>query len=332
MRVYGVDMSYSDGTNEKRHRKYLFALASVEGIGAVRIKRLLTRFGSIERVFEAELVEIAQLPQFNPILATRILTMRNRFAEIQQKMEELADQSIDILFPEDAEYPALLKLVPDAPPILCRVGKLSEVDDQCVAIVGSRYPAAESINVTLGLSIRLVEAGYKIVSGLANGIDTSAHYGALGINGTTIGVLSTDFASIYPSDNLKLAEQIQERGCLLSEHPFPTAPSPANFVLRNRIISGICKATIVVETPKDGGAMHAARYTQLQDRYVIACQWNPNNKQSDGTRQLISRGALPFLPNQLDTVVELLTDPERHQNQQFGTSVEQMGLFGHQEN
>ncbi len=324
-------MSHSTETDEKRHREYLFALASVEGIGAVRFKRLLARFGSVERIFEAELVEIAQLPHFNPILATRVLTSRNKLAELRQKLEELTNQGIEVLFPEDAKYPTLLKSVPDAPTVLCRAGKLSEVNEQCVAIVGSKRPAVESINVTLELSIRLVEAGFTVVSGLASGIDTNAHYGALGINGTTIGVVSTDLSSIYPSENRELAVKIYEAGCLFSEHPFPTSPTPANLVLRNRIISGLSMATVVVETSKEGGAMHTARYAQLHDRPVFACQWNAHNQYSEGTRQLIRSGALPFLPDQLGAVVDILTHPERLQNAIIGTTIEQMPLFERQE-
>lgn len=320
-------MTHSTETEEKRHREYLFALASVEGIGAVRIKRLLTRFGSVQRIFEAELVEIAQLPHFNPILASRILTVRNRFAELREKLDELANQGIEVLFPEDAEYPTLLKSLPNAPTVLCRVGKLSEVSERCVAIVGTERPTVEAINVTLDLSIRLVEAGFTIVSGLANGIDTNAHYGALGVNGTTIGVLSADFSSIYPPENHELAMKIHETGCLFSEHPFPTPPTPANLVLRNRIISGLSMATVVIETSEKGGAMHTAKYAQRQDRPVFACQWDKHNQQSDGTRQLIKTGSLSFLPDQLGTVIDMLMHPERLQNQVIGTSAEQIALF-----
>ncbi len=322
-------MSHSTETNEKKHREYLFALASIKEIGAVRLKRLLTRFGSVERIFDAELVEIAQLPHFNPILASRILTVRNRFAELRQKLEALNNQGIEVIFPEDAEYPAVLKSVPDAPTVLCRIGELSEMNEQCVAIVGSNRPTVDSINVTLGLSIRLAEAGFTIVSGLASGIDTNAHYGALGVNGTTIGVVSTDLSSIYPPENHELAMKICETGYVFSEHPFPASPTPANLVLRNRIISGLSKAIVVVETSKEGGAMHTARYAQLQDRPVLACQWNSHSQHSEGTRQLIRSGALPFLPDQLDTVVDILTHPERLQNHIIGTSIEQMTLFEH---
>lgn len=323
-------MTYSTETDKKKQREYLFALASVEGVGPVRINRLLTRFGNVERVFDAELVEIAQLPQFNPTLALRILTVRKRLTELRQKLDELADQNIIVLFPEDNEYPPLLKTIPDAPTVLCRVGKLSEVSDKCVAIVGTKRPSAESINVTLELSMRLVEAGFTVVSGLANGIDTTAHSGALEVNGTTIAVLSTDLSSVYPVENAALAEKICETGCLFSEHPFKVSPTPANLVLRNRIISGLSTATVVVETSKEGGAMHTARYAQRQDRPVLACQWDADYRQSDGTRQLINKGAISFLPNQLDTVIDMLTNPERLENRSVGTSAEQMALFDNQ--
>ena len=319
-------------TDKKREREYLFALASVDGIGAVRINRLLARFGSVEHIFEAELHEIAQLPHFNPILASRILTVRKKFTELQQKLEELTEHGITVLFRYDNEYPTLLKSVPDAPIVLCRVGELSDVNENTVAIVGSTQPTAEAINVTLDLAIRLVQSGFTIVSGLANGVDTNAHYGALGINGKTVGVVAADFSSIFPPENHELAVSIYEKGCLFSEHPFPTPPTPANLVMRNRIISGLSIATVVIETSKEGGAMHTARYAELQDRTVFACQWSSGKNQSDGTHQLVKTGAIPFLPNQLDTVIDMLKYPENLQKENIGSGAEQITLFDNQEN
>ena len=320
-------MPHSTESDEKRHREYLFALASVDGIGPVRIKRLLKRFGKVEQIFDAEIVEIAQLPQFNHTLALRILAIPNRLAELRQKLDGLANQGISVLYPDDTAYPTLLKSVPDAPTVLCRAGAVSDVSEKCVAIVGTKHPTVDSINVTLGLAIRLVEAGFTIVSGLAKGIDTTAHSGTLESSGTTICVLSTNLSTIYPPENYTLARRIFETGCLFSEHPFPTPPTPANLVLRNRIISGLSMATVVVETPKDGGAMHTARYAELQDRPVFACQWGTQNEKSDGTRHLINKGAFSFLPDQLEKVVDMLEQPENLQNHTLGSSAEQIELF-----
>lgn len=324
-------MPHTSESDVKRHREYLFALASVDGIGPVRIKCLIERFGNVEQIFEAEIVEIAQLPQFNHTLALRILAIPNRLEALRQKLDEIADQGISVLIPDDTEYPTLLKSVRDAPTVLCRVGELSDIGEKCVAIVGTKHPTVASIDVTLGLTIRLVEAGFTVVSGLANGIDTAAHSGTLESIGTTIAVLSTDLSTIYPPENNTLARKIFETGCLFSEHPFPTQPTPANLVLRNRIISGLSMATVVVETPKDGGAMHTARYAELQDRPVFACNWRTENQKSDGTRHLINKGAFSFLPDQLDKVVDMLEHPENLQNHSEQTTAEQIELFKHKE-
>ena len=312
---------------EKTRLEYWFALAAVEDLGGMRIKRLLTRFGSVSRIFEAELPEIARLPSFNPVLASRILTVARNFPHLRERLKALNSENVEVLCPEDATYPRQLKSLSDAPAILCRVGKLSEVSEQCVAIVGSKHPTIEGIQVTLGLAIRLVEAGFTVVSGVANGVDTNAHSGALGVKGTTIGVLSADFSSIYPPENSELAAKIYETGCLFSEHPFPTMPSPGNLIQRNRIISGLSMATIVIESHKTGGAMHAARYAQLQDRPVLACRWETHRELSAGPLALIKTGAFPFLPTELDKVVDALTYPEHLERHTLGASSTQMALF-----
>ncbi len=320
-------MSNYTNSEERKHQEYLFALNSVEGIGPVRIKNLLKHFGTVERIFEAEIYEIAQLPRFNPILATRILTARKQLDQYRQKFDELTDQGIEILFKEDNRYPTLLKLLPDAPILLCKIGKLSEVTDKCIAIVGSSKPTPEAIEVTLNLSMRLANAGFTIVSGLAAGIDATAHYGTLCVGGTTIGVIATDLSYTYPPQNKELAKQICETGCIFSEHPYPTKPTPTYLVMRNRIITGISMATIVIETAIDNGAMHTARYAERQDRPVFACQWNLQNEHRAGTRQLIAKGAIPFQPNQLDFVENLLKEPDKLKSHIIGTSAEQTQLF-----
>lgn len=324
LKSFALGMSHLE---EKTRLEYWLALASVEGLGGVRIKRLLTRFGSVSSIFKAELLEIARLPSFNPVLASRILTVAGNFPTLRERLKALNSQNVEVLCPEDAMYPRQLKSLSDAPAILCRVGKLSEVSERCVAIVGCKQPTIEGIQVTLGLAIRLVEAGFTIVSGLASGVDTNAHYGALGVDGATIGVLSADFSSIYPPENRELAEKIYETGCLFSEHPFPTAPSPGNLIQRNRIISGLSMATIVIESHKTGGAMHTARYAQLQDRPVLACRWETHHELSEGPLALIKTGAFSFLPTELDKVVDALMHPEHIERHTIGTSSKQMALF-----
>ena len=323
----------ADG-KEKTPLEYWLALSSVEGLGSVRIKRLIARFGSVKAIFEAELPEIARLPSFNPVLASRILTVAGNFSTFRERLNALSNQQIRVMCLEDPTYPAQLKTLPDAPGILCRVGKLTEIDEQCVAIVGTRQPSTEAIDLTLALATQLVLAGFTIVSGLASGIDAAAHSGALASMGKTVGVVGTDLSSIYPARNNPLAMQIYENGCLLSEHPFRTSPSPGNLVQRNRIISGLSVATIVIESHKTGGAMHAARYAQRQDRALLACRWEgavtgktKKNEAHEGPRELIRGGAFPFAPTEIDKVVDVLLHPEQLETYMSGTSSEQMGLF-----
>ena len=214
-------------SQEKPPLEYWLALASVEGLGSVRIRRLIARFGSAQAIFEAELPEIARLPSFNPVLASRILTVSGNFPTFRERLDALRDQEVRVMCPEDAIYPSQLKHLPDAPGILCSVGTLTEVDERCVAIVGSKDPSIEGIQLTLSLATQLVLAGFTVVSGLAAGIDTYAHSGALAGMGKTIGVVGTDLSAIYPTRNNPLAMKVYEHGCLFSEHPFPTTPSPA---------------------------------------------------------------------------------------------------------
>ena len=314
-------------SEKKTPLEYWLALASVEGLGSVRIRRLITRFGSAQAIFEAELPEIARLPSFNPVLASRILTISGNFPTFRERLDALKAQEVRVMCPEDTCYPSQLKELPDAPGILCSVGTLTELDERCVAIVGSKAPSIEGIQLTLSLATQLVLAGFTVVSGLAAGIDTYAHSGALAGMGKTVGVIGTDLSAIYPAQNNPLAMKVYEHGCLFSEHPFPTTPSPGNLIQRNRIISGLSMATIIVEAPKTGGAMHTARYAQRQDRAVLACRWDTQSPLSEGPRELIRTGAFPFAPTEVDKVVDVLTHPEHLETYASGAASEQMGLF-----
>ncbi len=309
-------------------QEFWFALASIDGVGPMRIKRLLNRFGTVEAVFDAELSEIARVPLFNPLLAARILKARIRVAEFRRHIKWFKSRGIDILCVEEEDYPTQLKEILNAPAILCKKGNLSQVSEKAVAIVGTTTPTELGILTTLELSTRLVRAGLTIVSGLARGIDTSAHLGALSANGTTVGVVGSDLFSIYPSEHRELADQICENGALFSEHPFTTQPTPANLILRNRIISGLSIATIVVESNENGGAVRTAAFASEQGRLVFACNWAGHSRLSEGPRKLIQQGAYPISPDRLDKVVEVLSDPNRLEKiQSAHLTGEQMNLF-----
>ena len=309
-------------------QEFWFALASVDGVGPMRIKRLINRFGTIEAIFDAELPEIARVPLFNPLLAARILKARIRVAEFRRHIKWFKSRGIDILCVEEDGYPSQLKEISNAPAILCKKGNLSQVSEKTVAIVGTTDPTDLGIRTTLELSTRLVQAGVTVVSGLAKGTDASAHWGALYANGTTVGVVGSDLLSIYPSEKQELANQICEDGALFSEHPFTTQPTPANLILRNRLISGLSIATIVVEEKENGGAIRTAAFALEQERLVFACNWENRSRLSEGPRKLIQQGAYPISPNQLDKVVDVLSNPDRlREIQAAHLTGEQMALF-----
>ena len=309
-------------------QEFWFALASVDGVGPMRIKRLLNRFGTIEAIFDAELSEIARVPLFNPLLAARILKARIRVAEFRRHIKWFKSRGIDILCVEEDDYPSQLKEISNAPAILCKKGNLSQVSEKAVAIVGTTTPTDLGILATLELSTRLTQAGVTVVSGLAEGIDTSAHLGALYANGTTVGVVGSDLLSIYPNEKRELADRICENGALFSEHPFTTQPTPANLIRRNRLISGLAIATIVVEAEENGGAVSTARFALEQERFVCAYNWNDRSRLSEGPRKLIQQGAYPISPDQLDKIVDVLSNPDHLEKIQAAhLTGEQMDLF-----
>ena len=307
--------------------EYWLALTSVKGLGGTKIKTLMAHFGTVEAIFEAELPEIAQLPSLGPVLASRILTTARNLPNFREHLRVLKDQGIRITCLEDPDYPQQLKNLPDAPGLLCSTGALTEIDEKSVAIVGTRKPTSEGIVLTLSLATQLALAGFTVVSGLAAGIDTYAHYGALAGTGKTIGVIATDLSAVSRHQNNQLATRIYEMGCLMSEHPFPARPSAANLISRNRIISGLSMATIVVESPKTGGTMHTARYAERQGRPILACRWNTQLPEHEGPQKLIKTGAFPFVPTEVDKVIKVLKHPEQLETYASGEKSEQMGLF-----
>ena len=310
-------------------QEFWFALASVDGVGPMRIKRLLNRFGTIEAIFDAELSDIARIPLFNPLLATRILKARIRVAEFRRHIKWFKSRGIDILCVEEENYPSQLKEIPNAPAILCKKGNLSQVSEKTVAIVGATDPTQSGILTTLELSRHLAQAGLMIVSGLAKGIDTSAHLGALSANGTTIGVVGKPI--YFRSTRAKIENS--QIGYVRTAHFFP------NTLLRpNRhppILSFETGSSVdwqwqlsLLNRKRTVGQFATADFALEQGRLVFACNWKGHSRLSEGPRKLIQRGAYPISPDQLDKIVDVLSDPdciEKIQSAQL--TGEQMDLF-----
>jgi DNA processing protein len=291
-------------------RAYWLALASVDGVGRQRLKQLIERFGSLEQVFEASISQIACLPKLNPVLAAKILRAGKRLGNFQRQINWFKSKGIEILCLEDEQYPVLLKEISAAPLILCKKGNLAKIRSRAVAIVGTRTPTKDGLAVTRKLAAILASEGFVIVSGLAKGIDTAAHQGAIDVNGVTVGVLGCDLQTIYPPENRQLAASICANGALVSEHPFKTQPTAANLIQRNRIISGLALGTIVMEANQNGGAIHTAKFAQKQNRRLYAYDWSLEHQLASGPVKLLKDGAIGIEMQNVSTLLDDLLKAE----------------------
>lgn len=205
----------------------------------------------------------------------------------------------------DAAYPALLREIYDPPPVLFVRGKLHpDAGDASVTIVGSRASSPRGSALARSLSRDLAAAGATIVSGLARGIDSAAHRGALDAGGRTIAVLGSGLDRIYPRENESLVGAIAERGAVVSEFPLGTAPTPGNFPRRNRVLAGWSRAVVVVEAARRSGALVTARVALEEGRDVLAVPGHPGDAASVGTNQLIFDGA-PLVRDAADVALHL---------------------------
>ena len=192
---------------------------------------------------------------------------------------------------DDNAYPELLRQIADAPALLYASGDVSLLHEPQIAVVGSRHCTPGGAQNAFDFSLQLAAAGFTITSGMALGIDSAAHRGALGSGGKTIAVTGTGLDLVYPGRNQKLAREILERGLMVSEFPLETPARPANFPQRNRIISGLSLATLVVEAARRSGSLITARLAAEQGREVLAVPGSIHNPQSRGCHQLIRDGA-----------------------------------------
>jgi DNA processing protein len=263
---------------------------------------LLQRFGSFDALAKASLRAIAGTEGFQEVLARGVHAFLRDDAQ-RESMEKIIErnrvwadrQGAALLTYLDPHFPVLLKRIYDAPLFLFRKGEMSATDDRALAVVGTRVPSEYGRKAAAFISKELAEAGITTVSGLALGIDTVAHAASLSSGGRTVAVLGSGLANVYPASNRRLAEQIAEQGCLLSELPLEAQPDAVNFPRRNRIISGLSAATIVVESGVKGGAMITAELALDQNRDVFAVPGSIFNPNSAGTNLLLKKGvAHPF--------------------------------------
>lgn len=245
------------------------ALSLVRSIGGRTFRALLDRFGTPQDVLAAAPQHLRTVRGIGPMLTAAIGTVD--LPRIQHDLAAWEAAGIRVLDWHDPAYPARLKSLPDAPPTLFVKGRWPLTASRMVALVGTRSPTAAAVNVTQQLGFDLADAGIAVVSGLALGIDVSAHRVALASpSGLTVAVLGSGVLNIYPPENREIARAIEQRGALICEQRPDAQVNASALVARNRIISGLCEAIVIVQTDIDGGALHAARFAQTQGRTVYA--------------------------------------------------------------
>jgi DNA processing protein len=286
-------------------REAWLTLALTPGIGPTRFQSLIRAFGSPNGALSAPFALLCTVPGISRASATAIRdgAQRRIGAGAQESVEKLGARTI--LF-TDAEYPALLREIADPPMVLFAWGRCdilgASTEDSlpaplrpCASIVGTRHPSDYGTAVTKGAATACANAGLVVVSGMARGCDAIAHSAALDAGGTTIGVLGNGFGVIYPAANRSLYERVRAEGLLLSEFPPGERPHAGSFPRRNRIISGLARATLVVEAGETSGALITAGFAVDQGREVLAVPGRIVDANSTGTNRLLRDGATPYL-------------------------------------
>lgn len=270
-------------------RVYWLALHRAPGVGPRRFQKLLEHFGSARATFEAGVEDLVGAGIREADLSSYL--QKPDWGAVERDLAWLNRPDRQLLRLTDATYPVRLRQIANPPPLLFVQGDLASLNDPQLAIVGSRNPTTHGEQIAFDFSKSLARSGLIITSGLALGIDAAAHRGALAAGGITIAVAATGLDRIYPARNQELAWRIIEQGAIVSEFPVDTPILAQNFPQRNRIISGLCLGTLVVEARARSGSLMTARYALEQGREVFAVPGAINNPLVRGCHALIREGA-----------------------------------------
>jgi DNA processing protein len=288
--------------NNSALTKTAIELSLLPGIGCLSQNRIWKNLPDASRIFSMDMEALASLGI--PQEANAIIRSRG----YQAMAEEIYDWSIregcQILLKGNTGYPELLEEIYDPPLILYARGRLETLQQPRIAIVGTRKPTIYGLQMAQGIAADLGCRGISVVSGLARGIDAAAHRGSIENKGTTIAVLGCGIDVVYPREHRQLTDKIVQNGLLLTEFPPGTSPSPQNFPVRNRIISGLSLGTIIIEASEYSGSLITARLAMEQNREIYALPGNLTSPQSFGPNFLIKQGA-KLIQSWRDIVEEL---------------------------
>jgi DNA processing protein len=279
------------------------ALHLIPGLGNLTFKKLLEKFGNPARVLGAPMPELLEVEGLRKEIARRI-SRKEFFPAPSKVLRSLERWGAKMVIYKDPAYPDALKEIHDPPMVLYLRGCDIPKKACFLAIVGSRGPTPYGLRVAENLSQGLARRGVGIVSGLARGIDSAAHWGCLGGHGFTVAVLGTGIDMVYPASNKKLFEDIAMKGAVITEFPPGTPPEPRNFPIRNRIISGLSRGVVVVEATMNSGSLITASVALEQGREVYAVPGSVQSFKSRGCHFLIKQGA-KLVENADDVLDEL---------------------------
>ncbi len=305
---------------------YWVALHSVPGIGSILMKRLLERFQTPEAVFRGSVKELMEVEGLGEKIAHEIRKGPSE-SLVRRELSKVEHSGGKIITIQDDAYPSRLRNIYDPPPLLYVKGDLKEVDELAVAIVGSRKTNPYGRYITERISKDLVRHGVTIVSGMARGIDSVAHWGAVSEGGRTIAVLGCGIDVIYPRENRTLYTKIIEQGAVLSEFPMGSPPEGSHFPKRNRIISGLSIGVVVVQASADSGSLITANYALEQGREVFAIPGNVGMDGSRGTNRLIKEGA-KLVESSDDILEEILPQWQREKTSSEALRPKEPELIG----
>jgi len=270
-------------------QEYILILNSIPELGPIKIKRLIEYFGDFSRIFKASTVELQKIEGIGKQLSNSIKNWKD-LLNLKKECNLIEKYNIKIVTYTDPSYPKLLKEIYDPPIVLYTKGKIY-LNNNNIAIVGSRKASNYGLNTAKHLAEQLSNNGFTVVSGFARGIDTAAHRGAISGTGGTIAVFGNGIDRIYPPENYNFMEEMLENGTIISEFPLGTPPYKQNFPRRNRIISGMSLGVVVVEATKYSGSLITARMAAEQGREVFSVPGRIDTVSSLGANVLIKNGA-----------------------------------------
>ena len=272
-------------------REALIAFNRVQGIGSMTAQQIVEALGSLAAVFEASAEALQGIPGIG-VERAALLTQELRQVSAEEELERASKTGVQVITWDEESYPALLKEIADPPLVLYVAGDVTALDTPSIAIVGTRHPTVYGRETARRFAYQLGVAGYTITSGLAEGIDTEAHMGALKAKGRTVAVLGGALDCLYPKSNTKLAREIATSGgAVISEYAFGRQPDRQTFPMRNRIVSGLSRGVLVVEAPINSGTLITAGQGMDQNRSVMAIPGRIDSAASQGCHKLLKEGA-----------------------------------------